>query len=174
MILNSALLGVMVFALLCALGEISLVVDQEVGLGSITDLTQWVFDYTPRHPFAVFSLSMGATATCLFLSLAFPNRVERGQPTGSHLLFIASISLIAAIYLLFSITGIATSFVHVYGDLYAAGSTPPVHTHDSRHLHFSTIDPRVWVLAAGTYSLFLFAMGMKLRRRGRESRISQG
>ena len=172
LILNSILLGLMVVALLCALAAVSLVVDQEVGLRSVTEYTQWVFDHTPRHPFSMISVSVGVTATCLFLSLTFPPSIERGQRTAFHLLFIASFCLIAASYFFFSITGIATSLVRVYGDLYMAGSTPPVHAHSSQHLHWSSIDPRIWVFAAGTYSLALLIIGVRLRRRWRESNDS--
>jgi hypothetical protein len=166
LVLNSILLGVMVITLIMALAMVSLDLDQEIGALSVTEYTQWVFDLLPGHVSTMVSLSVGVTATCLFLSLAFPNSTERGQRTTLHLLFIASFCLVTAICLFLAIAGIATSFVHVYGDLYMAGSIPPVHRYSSQHylLHGSSIDPRIWVFTASAYSLALLIIGLRLRR----------
>ena len=110
-------------------------------------------------------MSVAVTTTCLFLSLAFPSGDESVRRTTLHILFIASFGLLALIYFFLSIAGIGMSLVHVYGHLDIAGQPPHIHAHDSQHLHWSSIDPRIWIVSAVVYSLALLILGIKLRRR---------
>jgi hypothetical protein len=165
LVLNSILAGVLTFSLFCALGAVSLVVDQEVGLREVTAITQWVFDHTPRHLFTVVSLSVGVTATCLFCSLACAACDMTPQRTTLHFLYLATLGLAVLVCFFLSSAAILTSLVRVYGDLYVAGQTPHVHAHSSQHLHGPVVDPRIWVAAATVYSLVLLCFGLRIARK---------
>jgi len=166
LIVNSILLGVMVIALLCALLDVSVVVDQWVGPLSVPWSTQWVFDHTPRNVLPAFSLVVGVVATGLFFSFAFPSGVEVRQRTTLHLLFTASFCLVAVIYFFFSITVIITALIHT--DMGISGSC----SHSSGRLSPVELGSFVWVIVASVYALVLLIIGLRLRRKERGLRGS--
>ena len=165
LIINSALLGIMLCALFYAVWVLSYVVDQQIGLAAVSPWTQWAFDYRPKDLAGMLSLATAVTVTCLFVSLAFRSKNE--SPSAASLFFslMASFCLTAGIYFFSFIAAVFMSQIRVDQHLYS-NSTPPTHTHIyPQHLHPSSIDSRIWILAVVIYSLVLITIGIRRRRR---------
>jgi hypothetical protein len=164
-VLNSILVGAMLVALCIAVSVLACVVDQQVGLSAVPDITQWAFDYRPTDLRSMISLAVAATATCLFAGLALRRHTETLAASSLSSAVIVLIALVAATYFFSFVAAALISQIHVDGHLYSA-SSPPTHRHIyPQHLHPPAIDSRIWILAVVIYSLGLLIVGIRLHRR---------
>jgi hypothetical protein len=164
LILNSMLLGVMLFFLFAALWCVSTVLDQQVGQRAFTVLTEWAVNFRPKDYISMFSWIIAAVATSLFAGLALKSELESGRSTALYLLIHCSIYSLMGAYFLFFVMAIASSYIHIGGELYQTGHGPPPRP---TMIASPMIDSRIWFAVSIIYSLALLMSGIRLARRQR-------
>ncbi len=160
-ILTSVLSGVMLFALFCAIAGISTVLDQQTGSRALPEITEWAINFRPKELASIVSVTVGLTATLLFLGLRVTTRLS------SFLAGALSFWLLVGSYLFFFVLAVTISQIHIDGCLYSG--PPPSST---SHITGQSIDSRIWLGAALVYSIGLLAYGVMGTRRQKEARNS--
>jgi hypothetical protein len=165
LVLNSILLGLLVFLICDAVGVLCAVVDQDFwgGLPAPT-VTDWVFEYRPKDLVATLSLAWAVTATCIFLSLSFAKDPEPPSGVAVCISWMLTFCLLAACYFVFSIMALAWSKIKIIMDMGPAMEKRLQYSH-LHHLPLPLIDSSVWAIAALAYSVCLLVFGKVLKRR---------
>lgn len=165
LVLNSILLGLLVFLVCDAVAMLCAVVDQDFwGAAAAPAITDLVFKYRPRDLVATLSLAWAVTATCLFLSLTFS---DNGPSSGAAVCLSGMLAfcLLIACYFVFCIAALAVPKIKLVMDMGPAMEKRLQYSH-LNHLP-PLIDSSIWGILAVAYSVGLFVFGMVLKRRKR-------
>ncbi len=166
LILNSLLLGLMLFFLFAAVSCISTVLDQESSYKAFPSITEWAVNFRPKNLISTLSLIIVVVATSLFVGLSLKRSVQDISGIFLYFTIHSSLWLLAGAYFLFFVMAVAFSYIHVGGGLYTASNAPPP---PPSMIATPSVDSRIWLAAALAYSVGLFIRAITVSRRRKEA-----
>jgi hypothetical protein len=165
LIMNSLLLGLMLFFLFAVLGSISTILDQESRYRSFPSITEWAVNFRPKDLTSTLSVIAAVVSTSLFVGLAFRGCKQNSSIALLYFAVHSCLWLLAGAYFFFFVTAVTFSRIHVGGGLYAAANALPP---SPSIVTAPCISSHIWLVAAVVYSLGLVICGIILTRRHKE------